>query len=60
MYAFKHTNKNKWKTASKGARLDSKEIILVAEGKEVIYDPFAPTYSVRHEPRFTQRRIVRT
>ncbi|MES9855949.1 MAG: DNA polymerase [Sedimenticola sp.] len=60
MYAFQHTGKNKWKTASKGARLTSKEIILVAKGNEVLYDPMAPTYSIKHEPRFTQRKIVRT
>lgn len=60
MYAFKYKDKNKFKIASKGARLKADEVISIAKGKEVIYDPIAPTYSIRHEPRFTQRKIVRT
>jgi len=61
MYAFKHKDKtNKYKKASKGARLDFDEIIEVAKGKKVIYEPESPTYSVHKEPRFTNREIVRT
>ena len=60
MYAFKYSGKQEWKIASKGARLSADQVIEVAKGKEVIFDPMAPTYSIRHEPRFTQRRIVRT
>ncbi len=63
MYAFKYTNSKKgkeYKTASKGVRLTPEQIIKVAKGEEIIYDPEAPTYSVKHEPRFTQRKVVRT
>lgn len=59
MYAFKKQDGD-WKTASKGARLESREILDVAKGKEIIYDPKEPTFSVHHEPRFTQRVIVKT
>lgn len=67
MYAFRKVQKKdekndmkKWKIASKGARLEADEIIKVAKGQKVIYEPQAPTYSFHTEPRFTNREIVKT
>lgn len=69
MYAFrkvsekgdlKKNEKKGWKTASKGARLSPDQIIEVAKGKRIIYEPETPTFSVHHEPRFTNREIVLT
>lgn len=61
MYAFRPIDDSKkWKKASKGARLNHDDIIQVAKGNKVIYEPKSPTYSVHKEPRFTNREIVRT
>lgn len=46
-----------FKTASKGVRLDPQEIIAVAAGHTVTYEPEAPTFSVKGGIRFTPRRI---
>jgi len=45
------------KIASKGVRLNAKEIYKVAGGNKVIYMPEAPTFSIHKEPRFTPRTI---
>jgi len=56
LYAFKTTT-GKWKTASKGVRLTEKEIVKVAKGKTVVYDPIAPSFSAKRGIRFVPRKI---
>lgn len=65
LYAFLNSelDKNaneKWKTASKGARLSPDEIMQVARGETVVYQQAAPVYSLRKEPQTMERRIKRT
>ena len=66
LYAF-HTRgepmrkKSAWKVASKGARLEFKDIIRVAAGKPVTWKSIAPTFSVaKSEPSFISRDIKAT
>jgi len=59
LYAFRQMN-GKWKTASKGARLTPIEIVRVALGETVTYNPMAPTYSLHRGIRFIPREIRRT
>jgi hypothetical protein len=70
LYAGKIKGSDKWKTASKGARLTPEQIVQVAGGAEVEYFFDAPSYSIRGiKPnnetgatkwlRFTKRRIRR-
>lgn len=49
-----------WKVRSKGVRLDWREIVKVARGGEVEFDPEVPTFSVYHEPRFIKRTVRMT
>lgn len=56
LYAFE-TTEGKWKTASKGAKLTAKQIVKVAQGEEVIYDPEAPTFSLKRGIGFVPRKI---
>ena len=50
-----------WKIASKGARLTPQEIMKVAAGGTVEYEPEVPTFSVHSsEPVFTKRKISAT
>ena len=50
-----------WKTASKGVILSAAEIVRVARGAEIAYQPEIPTYSVlRPEPVFIPRLVKRT
>jgi DNA polymerase elongation subunit (family B) len=53
------TNKKpkKWKTASKGVKFNEKEIIRVAKGETVIYNPIAPSMSILSNPTFIERII---
>ena len=66
LYAFRKRGNLKgddkrWKLASKGARLNEKEIIRVAAGKTVIYRSDVPTFSVaKSEPTFMSREIKAT
>lgn len=50
----------KTKVATKGARLDYDQVEAVSMGGIIEYKPQAPTFSVHHEPRFTNRKIRRT
>jgi hypothetical protein len=56
LYAF-HKTSGGWKTASKGVRLTPEEILDVARGGIVTYEPDVPTFSVKSGIRFTPRRI---
>lgn len=58
LYCFRDKN-GKWKSASKGVRIDHNEIIKVAQGETVIYQNDAPTMSVRKETTFLQRSVAR-
>lgn len=69
LYAFKYTDacfkklaekdeaQKKWKIASKGVRLDHKQIVHIAQGGEILYKPDAPTFSVHRPPVFTPRTV---
>lgn len=47
LYAF-HTTAGKWKKASKGVRLSPEEILGIAAGKDAIYRPEAPSFSIKN------------
>lgn len=59
LYSFE-PEKGKAKIASKGCRLNSKQIFEIAKGKEILYEDIAPIYSVYKEPKFLQRKIKST
>jgi len=56
LYAFRKNN-GSWKTASKGVRLEPSEIVAIASGETVVYQPEAPTFSVKGGIKFTPRRV---
>ena len=50
-----------WKTASKGTRLEASDIVRVARGETVYYDPAVPTYTIHNDnPQFVRREIKNT
>ena len=50
-----------WKLASKGARLNYKEIIRAAHGEAVTFNNMVPTFSVsKKDPTFVTRIITAT
>jgi len=54
---FNPEKEKPWKVASKGVRLEPSDIIKIAEGETVVYEPEAPTFSVKRKPIFTPRKI---
>lgn len=54
---FNPDKHSEYKTASKGVRLSASEIIDIASGKETVYIPEIPTFSIRKTPIFTPRKI---
>lgn len=63
LYAFRHKERRaegQWKVRSKGVRLTWQEIVKIAKGGSVDFEPEVPTYSVHHEPRFTTRTVRMT
>jgi hypothetical protein len=64
LYAFKMHKPNEtkefWKMASKGAKLTKEQVMAIAAGESITYDPIAPTFSVKSEPRFISRIIRAT
>lgn len=57
----KNENAPQFKTASKGVRLTPEQIIDVARGKEIIYEPDVPTYSIHSAaPHFVNRVVKST
>lgn len=58
MYAFHDKNNGKWKTATKGVRLNKDEILQVCAGEVVNYQNEAPTFSVRKNPTFIERKVA--
>lgn len=60
LYAFKYKDKEGYKFASKGARLTPEEVISVCNGNEINYQSIAPTFSLKKEPFFLERKIKMT
>lgn len=60
LYAFKYKHENRCKIASKGVKLNEKEIFRVAMGEEITYKNIAPTFSVKNETTFLERKIKLT
>lgn len=60
LYAFKYADKDEYKIATKGVRLEASEIIDVAQGAVVEFEPITPTYSVHGAPGFVTRRVRAT
>lgn len=56
LYAFRKLD-GKFKIASKGVRLTASEIIDIASGRERIFNPEVPTFSIRRDPIFTPRKV---
>lgn len=52
--------KREYKTAAKGVRLTNDQLWQVARGKRVTYQSIAPTFSVRKEATFIERKISLT
>lgn len=49
-----------YKSAAKGARLEHDDIMRIARGESVLYEPIAPTFSVHKQPSFVNRTITKT
>lgn len=49
-----------WKIATKGVKLTYEQVLDICRGKIIRYEPDVPTYSVHHDPRFTERNIKMT
>lgn len=60
LYAFHDKDKDKWKTASKGVRLNHEEIIKVAKGDIVTHTPENPSYSIKRGIKFISRKIQKS
>lgn len=63
LYAFEFAEgkkKGKFKIASKGARLDHSEILRVCQGEEILYKSEAPTFSLKKDVFFLERKIRMT
>jgi len=65
LYAAETTKKDDegafvWKTASKGVRLQREQIVQVAKGKQIVYSPENPTFSLKRGVNFTPRTIRRS
>ena len=59
LYALQ-TDNGDWKTASKGVRLDAHEILAVAKGKEIVFHPMNPQFSLKRGVRFQARKVKRS
>jgi hypothetical protein len=57
LYAFKYKGKDDYKTASKGVRLNSRQIYAIAKGEEITYQNEAPTFSLKKGANFIERKI---
>lgn len=63
LYIFRGVNTKEgrdYKMASKGVKLTKAELWKVARGCAVEYHNAAPTFSIKKDPAFVSRRIVRT
>jgi len=57
LYAFYDDDKQKYKTASKGVRLEAVDIIRVAQGENVLFEPIAPSFSLKRGTKFISRNV---
>lgn len=58
LYAFRSLRDGSYKTACKGVNLTAVQIIAIASGEQIHYEPEVPTYSItRPAPRFTGRTV---
>lgn len=55
-----HTTDDKWKTASKGVKLSAEEIVRVALGETVTFNPEVPQYSMKRGIHFVPRKVRKT
>lgn len=60
LYAARIAKTAKWKTASKGVKLNAAEIVRIAKGETVTFNPDAPTFSLKRGVVFTPRTIRRS
>ena len=60
LYAFKYKDKEKYKYASKGARLTPEQILQVCAGDNILYKSDAPTFSLKKDAFFRERNIKLT
>lgn len=58
LYCF-HTKEGKYKRASKGARLTNAQIIRVAKGVPQLYEPIAPSFSLKRGINIINRLITK-
>lgn len=56
LYAF-HQKDGGYKTASKGVRLAAEEILEVAAGEEVTFNPENPSFSLKRGVKFISRKV---
>lgn len=54
------TDDGKWKTASKGVKLTADQIVRIARGETIEFEPEFPSYSLKTGIRFQRRKIRRT
>ena len=59
LYAFRDIH-DKWKTASKGVRLQPEEIVRVAAGETIAFTPESPSYSLKRGIGFITRKISKS
>lgn len=59
LYACRTVEGN-WKTASKGVKLSHEEIVRVALGETVTFEPTVPQYSMKRGIHFVPRKIRKT
>lgn len=62
LYAFKIKGENKYKTASKGVRLNHDQILSLAKDPESVieYEYDVPVFNINKEPFFISRKITNT
>lgn len=60
LYAFKYKEKDKYKTASKGAKLQPLEILKICSGEKVLYKSNFPSYSMKRGKFYLERTIKMT
>jgi hypothetical protein len=61
LYAFRSLHDGSYKIACKGVALQAADIIRIAQGEKIHYEPEVPTYSItRPAPRFTGRTVRMT
>ena len=58
LYAF-HIKDGGYKTASKGVRLNAEEILKVAAGEDVTYNPENPSFSLKRGVKFNSRKVTK-